>query len=128
MMAISFVSTDKAPAAIGPYSQAAKVGPFLFASGQIPLRPDGTLVEGDIATQAHQVFANIQAVLAEAGGSLSNVVKATVFIKDMNDFGQLNEVYGQYFGDHKPARSTVEVARLPRDVKVEIEIVAYLEA
>ncbi|MFE1629960.1 RidA family protein [Brevibacillus reuszeri] len=127
-MAISFVSTDKAPAAIGPYSQAAKVGPFLFASGQIPLRPDGTLVEGDIATQAHQVFANIQAVLAEAGGSLSNVVKATVFIKDMNDFGQLNEVYGQYFGDHKPARSTVEVARLPRDVKVEIEIVAYLEA
>ncbi|WP_103109890.1 RidA family protein [Brevibacillus reuszeri] len=127
-MAISFVSTDKAPAAIGPYSQAAKVGPFLFASGQIPLRPDGTLVEGDIATQAHQVFANIKAVLAEAGGSLSNVVKATVFIKDMNDFGQLNEVYGQYFGDHKPARSTVEVARLPRDVKVEIEIVAYLEA
>ncbi|MED1795079.1 RidA family protein [Brevibacillus nitrificans] len=126
-MAMSFVSTDKAPAAIGPYSQATKVGPFLFASGQIPLRPDGTLVEGDIVEQAHQVFANIKAVLAEAGGSLSNVVKATVFIKDMNDFGQLNEVYGQYFGDHKPARSTVEVARLPRDVKVEIEIIAHLE-
>lgn len=127
-MAISFVSTDKAPAAIGPYSQAAKVGPFLFASGQIPLRADGSLVEGDIVAQTHQVFSNIQAVLAEAGGSLSSVVKATVFIKDMNDFAQLNEVYGQYFGDHKPARSTVEVARLPRDVKVEIEIVAYLEA
>ncbi|MDF2684694.1 MAG: RidA family protein [Brevibacillus sp.] len=127
-MAISFVSTDKAPAAIGPYSQAAKVGPFLFASGQIPLRADGTLVEGDIVAQTHQVFSNIQSVLAEAGGSLSSVVKATVFIKDMNDFAQLNEVYGQYFGDHKPARSTVEVARLPRDVKVEIEIVAYLEA
>ncbi|EJL47911.1 2-iminobutanoate/2-iminopropanoate deaminase [Brevibacillus agri] len=127
-MAISFVSTDKAPAAIGPYSQAAKVGPFLFASGQIPLRADGTLVEGDIVEQTHQVFSNIQAVLAEAGGTLSNVVKATVFIKDMNDFAQLNEVYGQYFGDHKPARSTVEVARLPRDVKVEIEIVAYIEA
>ncbi|WP_431809525.1 RidA family protein [Brevibacillus agri] len=126
-MAISFVSTDKAPAAIGPYSQAAKVGPFLFASGQIPLRADGTLVEGDIVEQTHQVFSNIQAVLAEAGGTLSNVVKATVFIKDMNDFAQLNEVYGQYFGDHKPARSTVEVARLPRDVKVEIEIVAYIE-
>ncbi|GED33468.1 RidA family protein [Brevibacillus centrosporus] len=126
-MAMSFVSTDKAPAAIGPYSQATKVGPLLFASGQIPLRPDGTLVEGDIVEQAHQVFANIKAVLAEAGGSLSNVVKATVFIKDMNDFGQLNEVYGQYFGDHKPARSTVEVARLPRDVKVEIEIIAHLE-
>ncbi|MED1954451.1 RidA family protein [Brevibacillus centrosporus] len=127
-MAMSFVSTDKAPAAIGPYSQATKVGPLLFASGQIPLRPDGTLVEGDIVAQAHQVFANIKAVLDEAGGSLSNVVKATVFIKDMNDFGQLNEVYGQYFGDHKPARSTVEVARLPRDVKVEIEIIAHLEA
>lgn len=127
-MAMSFVSTDKAPAAIGPYSQATKVGPLLFASGQIPLRPDGTLVEGDIVEQAHQVFANIKAVLAEAGGSLSSVVKATVFIKDMNDFGQLNEVYGQYFGDHKPARSTVEVARLPRDVKVEIEIIAHLEA
>ncbi|MFS0556960.1 RidA family protein [Brevibacillus sp. 179-C9.3 HS] len=126
-MAISFVSTDKAPAAIGPYSQAAKVGPFLFASGQIPLRADGTLVEGDVVEQTHQVFSNIQAVLAEAGGSLTNVVKATVFIKDMNDFGQLNEVYGHYFGDHKPARSTVEVARLPRDVKVEIEIVAYIE-
>lgn len=122
-MAISFVSTDKAPAAIGPYSQAAKVGPFLFASGQIPLRADGTLVEGDVVEQTHQVFSNIQAVLAEAGGNLTNVVKATVFIKDMNDFGQLNEVYGHYFGDHKPARSTVEVARLPRDVKVEIEIV-----
>jgi 2-iminobutanoate/2-iminopropanoate deaminase len=125
-MAISFVSTDKAPAAIGPYSQATKAGPFLFASGQIPLRPDGTLVEGDIVEQAHQVFANIQAVLAEAGGSLSDVVKATVFIKDMNDFARLNEVYAHYFGDHKPARSTVEVARLPRDVKVEIEVIAYL--
>jgi 2-iminobutanoate/2-iminopropanoate deaminase len=125
-MAISFVSTDKAPAAIGPYSQATKVGPFLFASGQIPLRPDGTLVEGDIVEQAHQVFANIQAVLAEAGGSLSDVVKATVFIKDMNDFARLNEVYAHYFADHKPARSTVEVARLPRDVKVEIEVIAYL--
>lgn len=124
-MAISFVSTDKAPAAIGPYSQAVKAGPFLFASGQIPLRPDGTLVEGGIVEQAHQVFANIKAILAEAGLTLSDVVKATVFIKDMNDFGRLNEVYAEYFGDHKPARSTVEVARLPRDVKVEIEVVAY---
>ena len=124
-MAISFVSTDKAPAAIGPYSQAVKAGPFLFASGQIPLRPDGTLVEGDIVEQAHQVFANIKAILAEAGLTLSDVVKATVFIKDMNDFARLNEVYAEYFGDHKPARSTVEVARLPRDVKVEIEVVAY---
>ncbi|REK67402.1 MAG: deaminase [Brevibacillus sp.] len=124
-MAISFVSTDKAPAAIGSYSQAVKAGPFLYASGQIPLRPDGTLVEGDIVDQAHQVFANIKAILAEAGLSLADVVKATVFIKDMNDFGRLNDVYAEYFGDHKPARSTVEVARLPRDVKVEIEVIAY---
>ncbi|HZG79343.1 MAG TPA: RidA family protein [Brevibacillus sp.] len=125
-MAISFLSTDKAPAAIGPYSQAAHVGPFLYASGQIPLRADGTLVEGDIVAQTEQVLANIKAVLAEAGGSLNNIVKTTVFIKDMNDFAQMNEIYGKHFGDHKPARSTVEVARLPRDVKVEIEFVAYL--
>lgn len=125
-MAISFLSTDKAPAAIGPYSQAAQVGPFLYASGQIPLRADGTLVEGDIVAQTEQVLANIKAVLAEAGGSLNNIVKTTVFIKDMNDFSQMNEIYGKHFGDHKPARSTVEVARLPRDVKVEIEFVAYL--
>lgn len=126
-MTIQFLSTDKAPAAIGPYSQAAKVGPFLFASGQIPLRADGTLVEGDIVAQTEQVLTNIKAVMAEAGGSLSNIAKTTVFIKDMNDFAQMNEVYGKHFGEHKPARSTVEVARLPRDVKVEIEFVAYLE-
>jgi len=128
MSEISFVSTNQAPAAIGPYSQATKVGPFLFASGQIPLRPDGTLVEGDVVEQTHQVFANIQAILNEAGAALSHVVKATVFIKDMNDFARVNEVYAQYFGDHRPARSTVEVARLPRDVKVEIEVIAYLGA
>jgi len=128
MSEISFVSTNQAPAAIGPYSQATKVGPFLFASGQIPLRPDGTLVEGDVVEQTHQVFANIQAILNDAGATLSHVVKATVFIKDMNDFARVNEVYAQYFGDHRPARSTVEVARLPRDVKVEIEVIAYLGA
>lgn len=125
-MGISFVSTNQAPAAIGPYSQAVKAGSFLYASGQIPLRPDGTLVEGDIVAQTHQVFANIKGVLAEAGLTLADVVKATVFIKNMDDFGRLNEVYGHYFGDHKPARSTVEVARLPRDVQVEIEVIAYL--
>ncbi|GAA4706784.1 RidA family protein [Brevibacillus fulvus] len=123
---ISVIATEQAPAAIGPYSQATKVGPFLFTSGQIPLRADGSLVEGDIEAQTHQVFQNLQAILAEAGGSLSQVVKATVFIKDMNDFARLNEIYGQYFGSHQPARSTVEVARLPKDVKVEIEIIAYL--
>jgi 2-iminobutanoate/2-iminopropanoate deaminase len=126
MSGISIISTEKAPAAIGPYSQATKIGDFLFTSGQIPLKPDGSLVEGDIVEQTHQVFANLQAILAAAGSSLSQVVKATVFIKDMNDFPRLNEVYAHYFGDHRPARSTVEVARLPRDVRVEIEVVAYL--
>lgn len=126
MSKISFVSTSNAPAAIGPYSQATKVGPFLYTSGQISLRPDGTLVEGDIKEQTHQVFANLQAILEAAGATLQDVLKATVFVKDMNDFAALNEIYAQYFGDHRPARSTVEVARLPRDVKVEIEVIAYL--
>lgn len=126
MSKLSFVATDKAPAAIGPYSQAVKAGDYLFASGQIPLRPDGSLVEGDITVQTHQVFSNIKGMLGAEGLSLNDVIKATVFIKDMNDFAKLNEVYGEYFGDHRPARSTVEVARLPKDVLVEIEIIAYL--
>jgi len=125
MSKLSLVATDKAPAAIGPYSQAVQAGPFLYTSGQIPLKADGTLLEGDIVAQAHQVFANLQAILEAAEASFSQVVKATVFIKDMNDFAQLNEVYAHYFGDHKPARSTVEVARLPKDVRVEIELVVY---
>ncbi len=127
MSKISFIATDKAPAAIGPYSQAVKVGPFLYTSGQIPLKPDGTLVTGDIVEQTNQVFQNLQAVLEAAGATFQDVLKATVFIKDMNEFASLNEVYAQYFGDHRPARSTVEVARLPKDVKVEIELVAYLD-
>ncbi|UFJ40535.1 RidA family protein [Brevibacillus humidisoli] len=126
MSKLTYVATDKAPEAIGPYSQAVQVGPFLFTSGQIPLKPDGTLVTGDVAEQTHQVFANLKAILDEAGVSFADVVKATVFIKDMNDFSSLNEVYAHYFGDHRPARSTVEVARLPKDVRVEIEVVAYL--
>ena len=125
-MSISILSTDKAPAAIGPYSQAVKAGPFLFASGQIPLRPDGSLVEGSIEEQTEQVLANIKGLLEEAGASVTNIVKTTVFLGDMNDFAKMNEVYSTVFGEHKPARSTVEVARLPRDVKVEIEFVAYL--
>lgn len=124
---ISFIATNEAPAAIGPYSQATKVGPFLFTSGQIALKPDGSLVTGDIVEQAHQVFHNLQAILAASNASLQDVVKATVFIKDMNEFARLNEVYAQYFGDHRPARSTVEVARLPKDVQVEIEVIAYID-
>ncbi|USY57053.1 RidA family protein [Bacillus sp. CBEL-1] len=121
------VQTKQAPQAIGPYSQGIVVNNLFYSSGQIPLRPDGTLVEGDIKTQTEQVFQNLKAVLEEAGASLNTVVKATVFIKDMDNFADLNEVYGQYFGDHKPARSCVEVARLPKDVLVEIEVVALVK-
>ncbi len=125
-MTLERISTDRAPAAIGPYSQAIKFGNLLFTSGQIPLNPEGQLVEGGIAEQTHQVFRNLKAVLEEAGATFESVIKATVFIKDMNQFAQVNEIYAEYFGDHKPARSTVEVARLPKDVFVEIELIAAL--
>ncbi|AIY07026.1 endoribonuclease L-PSP [Planococcus sp. PAMC 21323] len=121
---MNFVATNKAAAAIGPYSQGVVSGGLLYSSGQIPLTATGELVDGSIADQTHQVFSNLKAVLAEAGSSLNDVIKTTVFIKDMNDFVALNEIYASYFGDHKPARSTVEVARLPKDVKVEIEVIA----
>lgn len=120
------VSTTDAPAAIGPYSQAMRIGNLLFTSGQIPLDANGQLIEGGVEDQTHQVFRNLQAVLAAAGATLNDVVKATVFLKDMNQFGAVNTIYASYFGDHKPARSTVEVARLPRDVSVEIELIAAL--
>jgi 2-iminobutanoate/2-iminopropanoate deaminase len=123
-MSIEIIATTGAPAAIGPYSQAVRVGNLVFTSGQIPLDANGQLVEGGIKEQAHQVFKNLQAVLAEAGSSLQQVVKTTVFLKDMGTFAELNEIYASYFGDHKPARSTVEVARLPKDVLVEIELLA----
>lgn len=126
MANIHSISTDQAPAAIGPYSQAIRVGSLLFTSGQIPLGLDGQLVQGGVEEQTHQVFRNLSAVLAAAGATFHDVVKATVFIKDMNQFGQINEIYASYFGDHKPARSTVEVARLPKDVFVEIELIAAL--
>jgi 2-iminobutanoate/2-iminopropanoate deaminase len=121
------VSTDQAPAAIGPYSQGIIVNNLFYSSGQIPLTPEGMMIEGDVTAQTHQVFQNLQAVLEEAGASLETVVKATVFIKDMNDFSAINEVYGEYFHTHKPARSCVEVARLPKDVLVEIEVIALVK-
>ncbi|WP_168123364.1 RidA family protein [Paenibacillus sp. HB172176] len=121
---VRVVSTNEAPAAIGPYSQAIKLGGLLFTSGQIPLTASGELVEGGIEEQTHQVFRNLKAVLAEAGADFSDVVKATVFMKDMNQFAVVNGIYASYFGDHKPARSAVEVARLPKDVFVEIEVIA----
>ncbi|MED0675148.1 RidA family protein [Aneurinibacillus thermoaerophilus] len=120
------ISTNQAPAAIGPYSQAVKVGNFIYTSGQIPLTPEGELVTGDIVAQTHQVFANLKAVLAAAGATLNNVVKVTVFVKDMNDFATINEIYAEYFGEHRPARSLVQVARLPKDVSLEIEMVAVV--
>jgi 2-iminobutanoate/2-iminopropanoate deaminase len=125
-MSLEIISTTEAPAAIGPYSQAVKIGNLVFTSGQIPLDANGQLVQGGIKEQSHQVFRNLQGVLAAAGSSLGQVVKATVFLKDMGMFTELNEIYGSYFGDHKPARSTVEVARLPRDVLVEIELIAMI--
>ncbi|EDL63669.1 RidA family protein [Bacillus sp. SG-1] len=121
------ISTSKAPAAIGPYSQGIIVNNLFYSSGQIPLTAEGTMVEGTVEDQTHQVFKNLQAVLEEAGASLNTVVKATVFIKDMNDFGAINEVYAQYFDTHKPARSCVEVARLPKDALVEIEVIALVK-
>lgn len=122
------IATEQAPQAIGPYSQAIKANGFLFASGQIPLDPvTGQVKEGGIAEQTEQVLQNVAAVLEAAGTSFERVVKTTVFLKDLGDFAAMNEVYGRYFSQHPPARSTVEVARLPRDVKVEIEVVALVE-
>ncbi|MBT2690821.1 RidA family protein [Bacillus sp. ISL-47] len=124
---MKIIQTNQAPAAIGPYSQGITVNNLFYSSGQIPLTADGVMVEGNVKAQTHQVFKNLQAVLEEAGASLNTVVKATVFIKDMNDFSAINEVYGEYFSTHKPARSCVEVARLPKDALVEIEVVALVK-
>ena len=121
------ISTTNAPAAIGPYSQAVKAGNLLFISGQIPLDPaTGEVVEGDITVQTHRVLDNVQAIRAEAGADFSNVVKTTVFLRDMNDFVPMNRVYGEYYPENCPARSAVQVARLPKDVSVEIETIAYI--
>ncbi|MDO9394806.1 RidA family protein [Methylotenera sp.] len=120
------IQTPNAPAAIGPYSQAMVVGDFLFTSGQIPLLADGTLNDGDITTQTTQVLANLKAVIEAAGANLNKVVKTTVFLKNLDDFADMNKVYGETFGSHTPARSTVQVAKLPRDVLVEIEAIVSL--
>lgn len=120
------IQTEQAPAAIGPYSQAMQVGSMLFTSGQIPLRADGTLVEGSITEQTRQVLANLRAVIEAAGGSMAQVIKTTVFMKDLQDFAAMNAVYEAAFDGHRPARSAVQVARLPRDVQVEIEAIVAL--
>ena len=125
MANLKSVETKNAPAAIGPYSQAQIVGNLVFTAGQIPLDPvTMELTTGGIAEQTERVMMNLRGILEAAGASLSSVVKTTVFLRDMNDFTAMNEVYGRHFGDHRPARSTVQAARLPRDVAVEIEAIA----
>jgi 2-iminobutanoate/2-iminopropanoate deaminase len=119
------VSTDNAPKAIGPYSQAVVYNGIAYLSGQIPLNPvNNQLLEGDIAAQTERVLENLKAVLEACGASLESVLKTTVFLKDMGDFPKMNEVYGRYFGANPPARSTVQAAKLPRDVSVEIDAIA----
>ena len=122
------VSTTEAPAAVGPYSQAIRVGPFLFTAGQIPLDPQsGQIVEGDIAAQARRVLDNLAAVLRAENLDFSHIVKTTIFLTDMNDFAQVNEVYAGYFSDVPPARSTVAVSALPKGARVEIDCIAVAE-
>ena len=121
------VATEKAPKAIGPYSQAIVHNGLAYLSGQIPLDPaTGQLVEGDIAAQTKRVLENLKAVLEACGSGLEQVVKTTVYIKDMGEFAKMNEIYGKYFSQEPPARSTVEAARLPRDVRVEIDAIAIV--
>ena len=124
---MNYVATEKAPKAIGPYSQAVRTGNVLYASGQIPIDPaTGELVGGDFTAQARRVFANLAAVLEAAGTDFQHVVKATVYLTNLADFQTLNGIYAEQFGDHKPARSTVGVAQLPKGATVEVDVVAVL--
>lgn len=126
-MAIDVIRTDKAPGAVGPYSQAIKAGDFLFASGQIPINPEkGRITAGTISEQAEQCMKNVGAILEAAGATYDNVIKTTVYINDMNFFGAVNEVYGKYFNKNLPARSCIEISKLPKDALVEVEVIAYL--
>ncbi|MCD6432549.1 MAG: RidA family protein [Sulfurimonas sp.] len=123
---MKFVQTKKAPSAIGPYSQAVVVNGMVYTSGQIALTPDGVMLGGDVIIQTKQVLKNLKAVLEEAGSSMSSVVKTTIFIADMDDFGVINEIYEEAFGSHKPARATVAVKTLPKNALVEIDAVALV--
>jgi 2-iminobutanoate/2-iminopropanoate deaminase len=128
-MPLDFVSTSRAPKAIGPYSQAVQVNGFLFTAGQVALDPDkGELVPGGIGEQTTRALENLRAILSAAGSDFSQVVKTTVFLVDMADFGPMNEVYSRVFGEHRPARSTVAVAALPRGARVEIEVIAAVNS
>jgi len=127
MVTKEIISTQNAPGAIGPYSQAVKTGSMVFCSGQIPIDPKtGNFVSEGVAEQTEQVLKNLSAVLEAAGTSLNNVVKTTVFLADMNDFTAMNEIYAKYFSENKPARATVQAARLPRDARVEIDCIAVI--
>lgn len=122
------IQTEKAPAAIGPYSQAIQAGDFLYVSGQIPIDPaSGEIVSGGVEEQTDRVLKNLQAILEEAGADFTNVVKFSIFLKDIEDFGVVNEIYGSFLEEPYPARATVEVSRLPKDVLVEMDVVAYLK-
>lgn len=124
---MQFVQTEKAPAAIGPYSQAVKVNGMVYTSGQIALTPAGEMLTGDVTVQTKQVLANLTAVLEAAGSGLSKVVKTTIFLDNMDDFATVNAIYAEAFGDHKPARSTVAVKTLPKNALVEIDAIALAE-
>ena len=126
-MGKKIIKTDKASLPVGPYNQAVMIGNLIYTAGQIPLDKQGNMVPGGVKEQTEQVIANLKAVLEHAGSSLDNVVKATVFMKDLNDFAGMNEVYGKYFkNETAPARSTIQVARIPKDSLVEIEVVAFI--
>lgn len=126
MAQLARVHSSQAPEAIGPYSQAMKLGDFVFTAGQIALEPSTMeIVDGDVAAQTHRVMQNLRAILEEAGSGLDAVLKTTVYLADMGDFAEMNAVYGDYFGNHRPARSTVEVSELPKSVRVEIDAIAY---
>ena len=123
---MKYVSTNKAPAAIGPYSQAVSHGGLVYTSGQIALTPTGEMIEEDVVKQTHQVFKNLTAVLNEANSSLQKVLKANIFLASMDDFVTVNEIYAEYFGDHKPARATVAVKTLPKNALIEIDCIAVI--
>ena len=123
---MTYVKTDTAPQAIGPYSQAVIHNSIVYTSGQIALTPDGEMLESDITLQTHQVLKNLSAVLEESGSSLQNVIKTTIFLDSMDDFVKVNEIYAEYFKDHKPARATVAVKTLPKNALVEIDAVAFI--
>lgn len=127
-MKLEYLATEKAPAAVGPYSQGIRAGQFVYTSGQLPINPlTGELVQEDIQSATRMALENVKAVLEAAGATLEDVVKVTVFVKDMENFSLINQVYSEFFANHKPARSLVEVARLPKDGVIEIEAVAFLK-